>query len=134
MNYDNERTFAFCHALIVIQLVSFVISVFSDHTVLLLGPITYCLTVFTTPLLVLGYGFRYLNFTEKWIWEGIPLIAELFLAVLFVGSMIYGIRLEDTSSPLFTVLLTVYVVDVAICALGFLVYCRKAQASAVSGN
>jgi len=133
MNYNNgERAFAFCHALLAIQLFSFVISVFSDHPVFLIGPITYCLTVFTTPLLVLGYGYRYMNSTDNWILEGIPFVIETVLAVLFVGGMIYNIRLDNASSHLFSILTIAYVVDVLICALGYLVYLRRIKASASS--
>lgn len=120
-NTKKSRTFAYRDVLLSTQVLSFFILLLSDHITQSLTQAAYCIVVFTSPLLLLIYGFRYMR-EEAWSWEAIPFLTELVLTVLFVGAMIYGIRLHVPSSALFARLLTVYAVDAVFCALGYFFY------------
>lgn len=110
------------HALLCTQVLFFLILFLSDHIIQSLTQAAYCIVVFTSPLLLLIYGKQYMQ-EKAWHWSAIPFLAETVLTFLFVGAMIFGIRLNAPSGALFARLLTVYTVDAVLCILGcFLVF------------
>ena len=83
--------------------------------------VSYCAVVFLSPPLLFGYGSLYL-------WEKrslFPFCVEFALAVLFVGSAMYGIWSPELNGTLFGRLLVVYVLDVILCVVGFLSFLKS---------
>lgn len=123
MTCNSKRTVPLRHAIIAVQLISFAISICFHHIPQPLSIITYCLAVFTSPFLMLSYGYGYLSSTKKWSWDCIPFAAEIAFSILYVGAMIYGIRFHAANSALFSGLLAAYLADALLCVLGYFEYC-----------
>lgn len=117
--------------LLTVQMLSLFISVLPGSVIQPFAVITYCLAVFTTPLLLIIYGHKYLGGAKDWSWEIVPLLAETLLSILFVGSMIYGVWFLDGNIFLFARLLIAYAVITVICALGYYAHCLKAKLNAM---
>lgn len=128
---NAKHTLAFRRVILAVQMLSLFISALPSPVIQPFAAITYCLAVFTTPLLLIIYGHRYLGGEKDWSWEIVPLLAEILLSVLFVGAMIYGIRFMDESVVLFARLLIVYAVVTVICALGYYAHYLKAKLNAM---
>lgn len=119
MSYDNKPKVSPRHILLIVQLISFSITLLPIQKFLPLSMIAYLIAVFSSPLLLLSYYCVLLKHTENWSWECLPFIAEVVFSVLYVGSMIYGIRFE-VNSVLFSQLLSVYLANFLLCVLGYL--------------
>ena len=121
MSDNNKRKVPSRHMLLIVQLISFSITLLPIQKSLPIPiPITaYLITVFSSPHLLLSYYCFLSSRTENWSWECLPFIAETIFSVLYVGSMIYGIRFE-VNSVLFSQLLSVYLANFLLCALGYL--------------
>lgn len=121
MSYDNKPKVSPRHILLIVQLISFSITLLPIQKFLPLSMIAYLIAVFSSPLLLPSYYCVLLKHTENWSWEYLPVIAETVFSVLYVGSMIYGIRFE-VNSALFSRLLSAYLVLAFLCTLGYLTY------------
>jgi len=127
---NTKLMLTFRHILLTVQMLSLFISVLPGPAPQPLAIITYCLAVFTTPLLLIIYGHRYLNGEKDWPWEIVPLVAETVFSVLYVGSMIYGVWFTVGNVVLYARLLIAYVVIAVICVQGYYAHCLKAKLNA----
>ena len=111
------------HILLIVQLISFAITLLPIQKSLPIpiSIIAYLIAVFSSPPLLFSYYCFLSSCTENWSWEYLPVIAETVFSVLYVGSMIYGIRFE-VNSALFSRLLSAYLVLAFLCTLGYLTY------------
>lgn len=111
------------HILLIVQLISFAITLLPIQKSLPIpiSIIAYFIAVFSSPPLLLSYYCFLSSRTKNWSWECLPFIAETVFSVLYVGSMIYGIRFE-VNSALFSRLLSAYLVLAFLCTLGYLMY------------
>ena len=121
MSYDNKPKVPSRHILLIVQLISFSITLLPIQKFLPFSIIAYFIAVFSSPPLLLSYYCFLSSRTKNWSWECLPFIAETVFSVLYVGSMIYGIRFE-VNSALFSRLLSAYLVLAFLCTLGYLMY------------
>ena len=117
-NVKKRRVAAYRWVLLCVQVLFSPVLFLADYVPWPFAQIAYCVVVFTSPLLLLIYGFRYIR-EEDWYRAAVPFFAEAVLAFLFVGAMIYGIRTNMPGAALFANLLTIYIIDAALCVLGF---------------
>ena len=121
MSYDNKCKVPSRHILLIVQLISFAITLLPIQKSLPvpIPIIAYLIAVFSSPILLISHYCALLTHTKHWIAECLPFIAEAIFSVLYVGSMIYGIRFE-TNSILFSQLLSAYLTCALLCVLGYL--------------
>ena len=133
MRITTIRNVSFYHVLYLIQLIGFTLLIISDYINPTITRSLYCLVVFSTPWLIVEYGRKYM-YAEKISLVVVPFFLEVILSILFIGSMIYGIRNgAQTVEDLFSWLLLVYIFDAAICALHS-IWPIKAFESSLSGH
>ena len=123
MSYDNKRKVPSRHLLLIVQLISFAITLLPIQKSLPvpIPIIAYLTAVFSSPPLSFSYYCFLSSRTENWSWEYIPVIIEVVFSILYVSSMIYGIRFE-TNSILFSQLLSAYLLWAFLCTLRYLTY------------
>ena len=128
MSHNNKNITFRHHTILVIQLISFAIALSPVRIAPPFSALSYCLAVFTSPILLLSCYCSYLNRTEKWFLESIPCVAEAIFSILYISAMIYGIRFYS-NSLLFSWLLSVYLVDFLLCTLWCLSFYTAANIS-----
>ena len=121
MYHSKKYLLPLRHTILVTQLISFAIAISPLRLSPLFSAISYCLAVFTSPILLLSYYCNYLKCTKKWLLEGIPCVAEAIFSILYIGAMIFGIRFYS-NSILFSRLLTAYIADILLGMFWYLSY------------
>lgn len=123
---EGQRNLFFHQALFIVQVFAFLISALSDYIAPGLAQLAYLVAVFSSPILVICFGHRYFMEDKFRIQTLLPFCAELLFSIVYVSSMIYGTCDHTFTQPLrelFQRLLIVFIVDIVICGLGYVV-CR----------
>jgi len=89
----------------------------------------YCVVVCLIPWLLLEFGLKYVN-SERFSASSLfALVSELLLCILFVGTMIFGIRYyAQPIADIFMWFLVAFAIDSAICVTNHMFCAATASA------
>ena len=130
MRTTRIRNIGFYQLLLLIHLIGVIFLIISDYIHPTITRALYCLVVFSSPWLAVEFGHRYLYAEKLSLQAIVPFVIEVLVCVLFIGSMICGIKDGGQAlQALFSWLLVVYIIDVAICVLHIICSGKISEAS-----
>ena len=106
-----------------LQTLGILLLVFSSVFPMTLIRAVYCMVVCLIPWLLFEFGLKYINSEKFSAFLLVALVIELLLCILFVGSMVLGIR--DSIQPiadLFAWFLVAFTIDSVICVANYLFF------------